>query len=83
MVATALEREFVPVVFSFDLEARRASVTFGTELETASEPIKNLLPETNTASLSTCRMAFRAFCAACCWALMLIQLVLGVTNLPS
>ena len=42
VVSTVLEPKFVPMEFSFDLKARKANVKFGNEMETTSEPIKNL-----------------------------------------
>lgn len=42
VVSTVLEPKYVPIEFSFDLKARRARVKFGGEVETVSEPIRNL-----------------------------------------
>ena len=42
VVSKVLEPQFVPIEFSFDLTSRKAKVTFGNEVETTSQPIKNL-----------------------------------------
>ena len=42
VVSTVLEPRFVAIEFSFDLKSRRAKVKFGNEVETTSEPIKNM-----------------------------------------
>ena len=42
VVSKVLEPRFVPIDFKFDLKARTANVKFGDEVETTSEPIKNL-----------------------------------------
>ena len=42
VVSTVLEPKYVPIEFTFDLDARKAKVKFGNEVETTSEPIKNL-----------------------------------------
>ncbi|MBV9340176.1 MAG: DUF1326 domain-containing protein [Acidobacteria bacterium] len=42
VVSTVLEPKFVPIEFSFDLKARRATVKFGDEMETRTQPIKNV-----------------------------------------
>jgi hypothetical protein len=42
VVSKVLDPKFVPIEFSFDLKSRKAKVKFGTEVETTSEPIKNL-----------------------------------------
>jgi len=42
VVSKVLDPKIVPIVFSFDLKSRKAKVKFGNELETTSEPIKNL-----------------------------------------
>ena len=42
VVSKVLDPKFVPIEFTFDLKSRKAKVTFGSEVETTSEPIKNL-----------------------------------------
>ncbi len=42
VVSKVLDPKFVPIDFSFDLKSRKAKVKFGNEVETTSEPIKNL-----------------------------------------
>lgn len=42
VVSTVLEPRFVPIEFSFDLKSRKVKVKFGNEVETTSEPIKNI-----------------------------------------
>jgi hypothetical protein len=42
VISKVLDPKFVPIDFSFDLKSRKAKVTFGNEVETTSEPIKNL-----------------------------------------
>src|SRR5436190_622176 len=42
VISTVLEPKYVPIEFTFDLDARTAKVKFGNDVETTSEPIKNL-----------------------------------------
>jgi len=42
-LSKVLEPKFVPIEFQFDLNARRARVKFGDEVETTSEPIQNIV----------------------------------------
>ena len=42
VVSKVLDPRFVPIDFDFDLKSRKANVRFGIEVETTSEPIKNL-----------------------------------------
>ena len=42
LTATVLEPKFVPIAFDFDLATRHAHVSIPGELETISEPIKNI-----------------------------------------
>ena len=42
VVSKVLDPRIVPIDFDFDLKSRKANVTFGSEVETTSEPIKNL-----------------------------------------
>jgi hypothetical protein len=42
VVSTVLEPQFVPIEFSFDLKSRKGKVKFGNDVETTTEPIRNL-----------------------------------------
>ena len=42
VVSTILEPQFVLIAFSFDLKARKACVKLGNDVETTTEPIKNI-----------------------------------------
>jgi len=42
VVSRVLEPRFVPIEFEFDLERRRARVSFGAEVLTTTEPVKNV-----------------------------------------
>ena len=42
VVSTVLEPKFVPIEFEFDLERRRARVSIPGEMETVTEPIRNI-----------------------------------------
>lgn len=42
VVSTILDPQFVPIQFNFDLKARKAHVKLGDDVETTTEPIKNV-----------------------------------------
>ncbi|HZR27612.1 MAG TPA: DUF1326 domain-containing protein [Terriglobales bacterium] len=42
VVSTVLDPKFVPMQFEFNLNARHARVSFGNEVQTVTEPIKNI-----------------------------------------
>lgn len=42
VVSTVLEPKFVPIAFDFNLEKRKASIKFGNEVQTTTEPIMDL-----------------------------------------
>jgi len=43
VVSKVLDPKYVPIEFKFDLKGRKALVRFGSEMETTSEPIKNVV----------------------------------------
>src|SRR5258708_6133200 len=43
VVSKVLDPKYVPIDFKFDLQARHAQVKFGNEVETTTEPIKDLV----------------------------------------